>query len=765
MPIDEGTRLGRYEIRSKIGAGGMGEVYLAQDTKLGRRVAIKFLPAESAEDKHAIKRLIREAKAAAALDHQNICSIYEVGEEGDKSFIVMQFVEGETLDLRIKRKPYELKESLTIASQIADALVEAHEHAIIHRDIKPSNIMITSRGQAKVMDFGLARVIAGAAESEAETQNMLTRPGTIVGTMPYMSPEQVTGGSLDARSDIFSFGVVLYEMISGRQPFTSESAAATVSAILTHEPPPLARYASDVPEEFQRIVRKCLEKDRERRYQSARELLVDLGNLKRDAESGALLAGQLTTARRIVLLRRSKAIDSLAILPLTNASADPNLEYLSDGITENIINNLSQLPKLRVMARSTVFRYKGKDVDPQVIGRDLGVRAVMTGRVLQLGDSLIVGTEMVDVADGSQLWGEQYKRKLSDIFVVQEEIARQVSERLRIKLTGQEKKRLTKRHTEDIEAYQAYLKGCYYSKKWTPEGFKKEVEYFAEAIRIDPTYALAYAGLAGTYYRAATVYLPPGEAMPKAKAAAMKALELDDTVAEAHASMGLAKEYCDWDWLGAEREFKRAIELNPNNALGHLVYGAYLNEKGRLNEAILELKRAQQLDPLSLEINTMLALPFYCARQYDQSLAQLQKTIEMDPGYPQAYYFLGWVYEQKGEFAKAIAAYEKGLSLTPRLPLATAALGHALAISGKRDEARAVLDELNELSEHIYISPYDVAIVYIGLRENDQAFAWLEKAYDERSVWMVRLNFDRRLDSLRSDPRFTDLLRRVGFEP
>ena len=397
-----GVRLGRYEIRSKLGQGGMGEVYLAEDRQLGRSVAIKFLTPELIADERANKRLMKEARAVASLDHPHICSVYEVGEADGRSFIAMQYLEGESLDARIKRKPLDLKESLAIASQITDALAEAHSHGIVHRDIKPGNIMITTRGQAKVMDFGLAKVIqqAQVVRSEAETEALLSTPGAILGTVPYMSPEQVRGEALDGRSDIFSLGVVLYEMLSGRHPFDSESVAETISAILTREPLTSARYLADIPAGFERILRKCLEKDQDRRYQSARDLLIDLRNLQRDV--GEEIGGR--AVRRVH--RRSKAIDSLAVLPLANASTDPNMEYLSDGITESIINNLSQLPKLRVMARTTVFRYKGKEVDPQEVGRVLGVRAVLTGRVLQLGERLIIGAELVDVADGSQFWGE-----------------------------------------------------------------------------------------------------------------------------------------------------------------------------------------------------------------------------------------------------------------------------------------------------------------------------------------------------------------------
>src|SRR3989441_2330120 len=470
MALAAGTKLGRYEIRSKVGEGGMGEVYLAEDTQLGRRVAIKLLPPETLSDEQARMRLVREAQAAAKLDHPNICAIYEVGEEVGRSFIAMQYVEGETLDARMKRKPLDLAESLAISAQVADALAEAHAHGIIHRDIKPSNIIIAARGQAKVMDFGLAKVEqeSGRIGTEAETQTMLTAPNMILGTVPYMSPEQVKGEKLDARTDIFSFGVILYEMLCGRQPFASESAAATASAILTHEPAPLARYCADAPEELQRIIRKSLEKDREQRYQSARELSIDLKNLQRDSDVRALTAAARTSPRPAVfrrfafvalallslavigvgvywLLGRSTTVESIAVLPFVNVNASSDTEYLSDGITDSLINSLSQLPKLKVIARSSVFSYKGKEVNPEAVGHELNVQALVTGRITQRGDNLSISVELMDTRDKRHIWGEQYNRKISDLLAVQEEISSAISENLRLKLTVEEQKRSEER--------------------------------------------------------------------------------------------------------------------------------------------------------------------------------------------------------------------------------------------------------------------------------------------------------------------------------
>ena len=750
MSIAPGTRLGRYEIRSPLGAGGMGEVYLAEDTKLRRKVAIKFLPPGSIASEQANKRLLREARAAAALDHPHICGIHEVGEEAGQSFIVMQYVEGETLDCRMKRQPLGFHEGLTIATQVADALSEAHWHGIVHRDIKPSNIMITSRGAVKVMDFGLAKIIkkARGVESEAETEALLSTPGAILGTIPYMSPEQVRGEALDGRSDIFSFGVVLYEMLSGQQPFASESVAATASAILTREPPPLARYLREVPAELERIVCKALRKDREERYQTAKDLLIDLRRLKQqleveiersaqlaDGSNGAAgmgsgqralaetvieaaarqtvntqpLAGRLRQYKKMALvalaalvmaiavviyfrgagLGGGAAIDSLAVLPFVNAGGDPDAEYLSDGISESLINSLSQLPNVKVMSRNSVFRYKGRETDAQAVGRVLGVRAVLAGRVMQRGDGLSISTELVDARDNSHLWGEQYNRKLTDILAVQEEIAREISTKLRSRLTGEEQKRVTKRYTENTEAYQLYLKGRYHLNRLTDEGFMKGREYFQQAIDRDPNYALAYAGLADSYNMlGGWNALAPKEVFPKARAAAMKALELDDTLAEAHTALGTIKLFYDWDWSGAERAFKRAVEINQSYADAHLMYGYYLSAMGRFDEALARMRRAQELDPLTLAKVAGIGDVLYYQRQYDRAIEQYQKTLEMDPNSGFAYWSLGNVYVQKGMYEQAIAEYQKAIPLSGDSPDELASLGYAYALSGRRREAQ-----------------------------------------------------------------------------
>jgi eukaryotic-like serine/threonine-protein kinase len=789
MSIAAGTKLGRYEIRSKIGEGGMGEVYLAEDTQLGRHVAIKLLPPETISDDHARKRLVREARAAATLDHPNICSIYEVGEADGRSFIAMQYIEGETLEARIKRKPLELKESLALASQIADALAEAHAHGIIHRDIKPANIMITSRGQAKVMDFGLAKVVAGAIDSEAETQTLLTTPGAILGTVPYMSPEQLRGEVVDARSDLFSFGVVLYEILSGRQPFASESAAASASAILTHEPPPLARFAPDTPDELQRIVRKGLEKDRERRYQSAHDLSIDLVNLQRDSDAGAMTAEKSTVQPRnsfrrfafvalslailavisiavYLLAVRGEAIDSIAVLPFVNVNADPDMEYLSDGITDSLINSLSQVPRLRMIARSSVFRYKGKEIDPQTVGRELGVRAILLGRVTQRGDNLSISAELVDARNNSRIWGEQYSRKLSDILQVQEEISREISDKLRLKLSGDEQKVVAKRYTENVQAYQLYLKGRFYMNKDNKESLKRGIDYFQQALATDPHYALAYSGLADSYSTLGSVFvsaMPPREAMVNMKSVAQKALELDDTLAEAHTSLADAKFRGDWDWSGAEREFKRALDLNPNYAEGHQSYSQYLVAMGRFEESIAEGKRAQALDPVSPGASAVLGFDYYHARQYDHTIEECRRALDLDPNFLFAHWLLGLAYANTSMFEQAIAESQKAVELSGHGPGAVGGLGYAYAASGRRDEAQQILGELKELAKRRYVSPFSVAAIYARLGDKDSAFEWLEKAYRDGAYGILFLKSEPQWDGSRSDPRFADLVRRVGL--
>ena len=681
--LPAGAAVAHYRIVSRLGAGGMGEVYLAQDTKLDRTVALKILPAAVAQDPDRMRRFVQEAKAASALSHPNVAHIYEIGEADGVSFLAMEYVEGQPLSRKIGGRPLEASEILEIDIQAADALDEAHSKGVTHRDIKPANIMITPRGQVKVLDFGLAKITRPGSSDETATEAM-TAPGVILGTVQYMSPEQALGQPVDHRTDLFSLGAVLYEAATGRPRFSGTTPTETLSQVLHSQPEAIARLNYGISPELERIIRKCLEKDRERRYQSARELLVDLKNLKRDTGSAPAISASprprvsvpiLTVSAGLLIalaaigaylwLGRGKPIDSLAVLPFVNVSADPNTEYLSDGITENLINSLSQIPKLRVVPRGRVFRYKGRGIDTEKVGRELNVRAVLTGKVVQRGDNLNIQTELVDVAGDSQLWGRQYNRKFSEIISVQEEIAKEVSEKLRLRPTGEEQKRLTKRYTENAEAHQLYLKGRYYWNRRTTETLKRGAEYFQQAIDKDPGYALAWAGLADCFglYGAFEV-LPPRDAAPKAKEAAGKALAIDDTLAEPHAALGLVKATYDWDWSEAEREFKRAIELSPNYPNAHYNYGGRLVATGRLDEAIAESKRAQEADPLSLIAGAVAGRNFYFARRYGQAIEQLRKTLEMDPNFLRAHWFLARAYEQAARHQEALAECKKALSLS-----------------------------------------------------------------------------------------------------
>jgi len=769
------STISHYRILRQLGAGGMGEVYLAEDTRLGRNVAVKFLPASFQYDPDRRSRFLGEARAASALRSPYSAAIYDIGEHEGSHFIVMEYVEGETLSRKIERGPLGAGECVEIAVQVTEALDEAHSLGIIHRDIKSANIMVTGRGLVKVLDFGLAKFTEAAPGADPDRTLQLggqTAYGVVFGTAHYMSPEQAYARAIDHRSDIFSLGVVLYEMLGGRLPFLGDTPIAIIDNIIHQEPAPLANLNQTVSLELERVTRKCLEKDRDLRYQSMRELSLDLRGLQREDISASLpppssyLTQPLSasTPRPAKKPRARKAVDSLAILPLANAGNDPDTEYLSDGITESIINNLSRLPHLRVMARSTVFRYKGREVDPQEVGRDLSVRAVMSGRVFQRGDTLVIRTELVDTLDGAQMWGEQYNRKLSDIFSVEEEISREISDKLKLKLSGQQKKQLTKRHTEDTEAYQLYLKGRHAWNRRTEEGLRKSIEFFQQAIDHDPHYALAYAGLADSFNILASYSaMSPGEAFPKAKAAATRALELDDKLAEAHTSLAFVRLGYDWDRREAERGFKRAIKLNPGYATAHHWYALTLATLERLDEALSEMNRALYLDPLSLVIQTNVGWIHHLARQYDKAIEEYLKALDLDSAFPLAHRRLGQTYEQKGMYDEALAEFKKALMIYSLDTETLAALGHLYAVSGDKARAREVIDELNGLSTRRYIPPYFIARILIGLEESDESFEWLEKAYDERYGFLSYLNVDPAFDKVRSDARFIDLARRIGI--
>jgi TolB-like protein/Flp pilus assembly protein TadD len=751
MPLQPGTRLGPYEIVSPLGAGGMGEVYRARDPRLGRDVAIKTLPEALAASPEALGRFEREARAVAALTHPSILAIHDVGSDRGISYAVTELLEGQDLRARLARGPLPWRRAAEIAAAVADGLAAAHTRGIVHRDLKPENLFLTADGRVKVLDFGLARQApaVGGTDTHSPTVSRHTHPGTVLGTAGYMSPEQLRGATVDGRSDIFSLGCVLYELVSGNRPFEKPTGAETIAAILKDDPPDLSASGREVSPDLQRIIHHCLEKDADSRFQSARDLAFDL----RSISGGLATAGAADTGR----------IDSLAVLPFANASGDPAAEDLTDGVTESLIYGLSQVPRLRVMARSTMFRFKGRDADPQAVGRELNVRAVVTGRVSQRGDTLLVQTELVDAANGWLLWAERYNRKVEDVFAVHEAIAREIAEKLQVRLTGEEQKRLTKRQTDDPAAYQLYLKGRFYWNKRNADATRKGIEYFRQAIEQDPGYALAYVGLADSYNILGFYsVVAPRDANPKAKAAARRALELDDGLAEAHASLGYALHYYDWDWAGAERAFRKAIELNPNYPTAHHWYAIYLAERGRFQEADEEIRRALEADPLSLVINTAVAWNHYFERRFAESVAEFQKALELDPSFVVAHVWLAQTLQQLSRHDEAVEECRKALALAPLDPFAIGALGVVVAAAGRREEAGSILERLAELARRRYVSPYYFAEIHLALGEIDETFAWLERSFADRATPLVLLAVDPRLDPIRSDPRFAELMCRVG---
>jgi len=830
MTIAAGTRLGRYEIRSKLGEGGMGEVYLAFDAELNRTVAIKTLPDELASNEPRLRRFIQEAQAASALNHPHILTIYEIGNAANTRFMATEFIDGDTITQWIRRGSQKLNEILEIAIQTTSALAAAHAAGIIHRDIKPENIMVRHDGYVKVVDFGLAKLSAPsftASDSDAPTRALAnTREGVVMGTARYMSPEQAKGIDLDARTDLWSLGVVLYEMITGRGPFEGDTAADLISVILQKDPVPVTRYAPDAPSELERIVTKALTKDREDRYQTAKDLLIDLRTLKRKLEVNAEMdravlpelrssvatvpgsvgptasassAGErapssaefiLSTMKQnrvgaamaalvlvaavvgVVLFVRARittdlAIESIAVLPFQNKSIETDSEYLSDGLAESLIYRLSQLPNLRVSPTSSVFNYKNKEVDPIKIGTELGVNAVLSGRIVQRGDNLTISAELVDVRYNRLLWGEQYERKMSEVLQTQREIAREIVDKLKLKVSGDEKG-LAKHYTENNEAYQLYMKGRFYWNKRNPEALHKAVDCFNDAIQRDPTFALAYSGLADSYSLLggpeAGGYMAPNEALPKAKAAALKAVETDDSLAEGHVGLAHVKYFYDRDFAGAEREFKRAIELNPNYAQAHHWYAIYLSiVPERMQESLAEIRRAREIDPTSLVINAWYGRILLLAGQVDQSIEQLKKTLELDSGFILARYRLGQSYAEKQTYNEAIQEFNALLKLPGARALGLMGLAYANGLAGNRKEAEKDLGELLELRKGQYISPGQLAVIYIALGEKDKAFEYLEEANRSYDLNVMRLKVERRFDPLRSDPRFADLVCRIGI--
>jgi eukaryotic-like serine/threonine-protein kinase len=831
-----GQMIAHYQILSVLGEGGMGKVYLAEDTKLERKVALKVLPSLTASDPAARQRFLREARAAAGLDHSNICAIYEVGEDDGHSYIAMQYIEGQTLDARMKQGPLSCDDALKIAGQVADALGEAHAHNIIHRDIKPANVMITSRDQVKVLDFGLAKTVDENLETieERETKILLTQPGVIVGTVPYMSPEQVRAEAVDARSDLFSFGVMLYEMLSRKRAFARETAAETISAILSDEPKELSSPSLEIPGELQRIVRKCLAKDKERRYQTTRDLLIDLRALQNANNGGPLIetvpkhgyrfiaevrSGDAHVRRRsrdetpsikesisprpdsrrkfvvvgalgLIVLAfgfvayrqlRSDAtterapIDSIAVMPFENATGDPSLEYLSDGITENIINTLSPLPKLRVSPRSFVFSYKNKQADLPAVGQALNVRAILTGRIAERGEMMVVQTELIDVGRRAQIWGQQYTYKLSEVLTAQNQIARDVVTNLRVKLSEAQEQDLTMSLKQSPEAQKAYLNGLYLynrasSQTQNAQSYFKDrrpfceqsIEQFQLAIRLEPKYAQAYADMSRAYRCLANDESP--ENYTRAREAALASLGIDETIPTAHRVLAWILWQQDWDWAGAEREFKRSIELDPNGSSeARFGYARILSSQGRREEAVREIETAQQLFPAAFIDEALVGYIYKDARQYDRALEKFRSVKQIRPDNTTARYGLAEVLSLKGLHQEAITEAEELLKLTGGRPVARMFLGGIYARAGRAVEAKKILDEYKKQTDPNAVL---IAATCLSLGDKEQAFAWLEKAYAERSNDLLTgIRASPVYDKLRDDPRYAALVRRVGLQP
>ncbi len=780
-----GKTISHYKILEKLGAGGMGVVYKAQDTKLDRFAALKFLPPHLGQSEEEKKRFIQEAKAASALDHPNICTIYEIDETEDgQMFIAMACYEGESLKERIERGPMPLDEALDIAVQISQGISRAHEENIVHRDIKPANIIITNRGEVKIVDFGLAK-LAG--------RTMLTKEGTTLGTVAYMSPEQAQGSNVDHRTDVWALAAVLYEMITGRQPFEGDYEQAVMYSIMNEEQEPVTSLRTGVPMDLERLVSKALSKDPGDRYQAVDEILVDLRAVARGLESSSTqpkskpaLTGRPQKTRTLlygflaallltllVIVSRSyrftdgdRQIESIAVLPLENFSGDPEQEYFADGMTEALIAELAQIGALRVVSRTSVMQYKGKEKALPEIARELNVDAVVEGSVMRSGERVRITAQLLDAQKDQHLWAKSYERDLSDVLALQSEVAREIAKEIKIKLTPEEQAHLTRQRQVDPDAHIAYLKGRFHWNKYTEEGFQKAVDYFNVAVKKDPNHALAYTGLALVYIQfAVDGFMSPNEVMPKAKVAALKALQADSELAEAHLSWGAYQMFYEWNWQEAEKAFVKALKLNPNSADGYHFYSHYLQAMGRVEDAITETQRALALDPLSLILNNELGWAIYFTRRYEEAIAQYKKILEMDPDFVFAVWSMAMAYSENGMPEKALAELRKSEDIAESWPAFRAEFGYAYAVAGNKVKALEILRKLEERAQREYVDPAFLVNIHTALGDKEKAFAWLEKAYEEHScVWMPWLKVEPKFDGLRSDPRFTELLQKMGLE-
>jgi serine/threonine protein kinase/tetratricopeptide (TPR) repeat protein len=739
-----GTTLGHYSITDRIGVGGMGEVYRARDTMLERDVAVKVLPSEIAENEDRRARFEREAKALAALSHPNTVSIFDFGIDNGVAYAVMELLEGRTLAEEIDAGALDIEDSLEHAVRIVRGLGAAHAKGILHRDLKPQNVFLTDDGQLKILDFGLAkRLVADDADESAATLAAETVAGTFMGTVAYMSPERIRSAPSDASADLFAFGVILYEMISGRNPFARASMAETMAAILGEDPPPPA--GSSVA--LAALLSDCLEKNPSRRISSAEEI-------ERRLEA-CMMAPE-----------PNESIDSIAVLPLHNEAGDEDADYLIDGLTDSLIDTLSQLPKLKVMARSTVFRCRDLHDRPEDVGRELGVRAVLTGRLQKRRGTIVIRAELVDATDGTRLWGARLKRPLGDLLEIEDEICQEIADNLRFKLSPEEKSRIAKRYTHDPEAHEAYLKGRYFWNRWkTPEAMQTAIGFFERALELDPLYARAFAGLADSYSILGNVKaIPPGEAYPKARNAALQGLAIDKGLAELHTSLGFVQRFWEWDWEASRRSFERAIELNPGYSTAHRFYAHLLTGLGEHDAAIERSKRALELDPLSLILHTAVGDAFFYARRYDEAIGYYRKCIAMDDGFLPGHTDLARALELAGRYEEAIREFRAAEALAPKgPPEPSSGLAHVFAQMGRREEALAIIEQLKALSTQRYVSPYGIASIYACMGEVETALDWLEKAYDEHDQTLVWVKVHPRLDPLRGEPRYESLLKKMNL--
>ena len=761
LSIAPGQELSHYRLVEKIGDGGMGVVWRAHDTRLNREVALKLLRSDMESDPHRMARLDREARAVASLNHPNIVTIHSIEDVGDRHFLVMELVRGKTLDKALPPGGLPLDRFLDLALTMTDAIRAAHERGVVHRDLKPKNIMIGEDGRLCVLDFGMAKSPKPLVDSDGDDATTTIISGDrLEGTMAYMAPEQVKSEMLDARCDLFTLGVIFYEMLTGRRPFGGKTAAELIAAILRDKPRPVTEVRPDLPRQIDRILRHTMEKDRERRYQTAADLHRDLRRLVDQVERGEAPApdvGEAVVAPRV---------RSLAVLPLADLSGQPDQAYFADGMTDMLINKLARIGALKVISRTSVMQYKDARKSLAEMAREMDVDALVEGSVLRSGNRVRITVQLIDTERDTLIWAEKYEYDLGDLMELQSRAARTIAERIQVELTPQEQEQLTQVRPVDPAVHEACLKGRHFWYQRTTESVRKGLEYFEEAVRLDPTHAPAHAGIADSCIVDGGRYLgiSPKNAYTRARAAAERAVELDDDLAEAHTSLAAVMTDYDWDWKGADREYSRAIELNPNYVTAHSWYAEQLSRMGRHDEAVAEARLARELDPLSLASSMIVAWILYFARRYDEALEQGRQTLELDPNYATVYRIMGWSYEETGDYEAAIESHRRAAELTGHSPNFKGQLGRAYALAGKQSEAREILDELLKTAEQSYISSLDIAVIHAALGEEDRAFEWLEKAFQERADHLPYLKVNPRLDQLRDDPRFEDLLRRMWLD-